>query len=474
MRLSARIFLCAMVVITLAISITGYLLIDDSFKSSLEREQQRGFEEYQLLKFTMQTSMLSAYNGEELGRDTLVSLSMQTASLAPNGDSCAVYAINGDKIFSTFSEKLDFSGITKNKDSDLYYHIEKNDGKYIFILTAPFTQNGSSLYFCVGKDITSVVESKSRMLKNYALVYSIIMLASALLMFFFSELITGPIQKLMRMSRRISNGMYHERTDVKSSDEIGALSDSFNRMAETVEDKMNELVLNAQQKEDFVGNFAHELKTPLTSVIGYADMIYQKDLPREEVQEAAGYIMNEGMRLESLAHKMMDLIVMNRTDFVLMYVRTDELLQDVKDTLLPMMSGKNISFGINADAAYIRIEYDLFKTLLLNLCDNASKADSTKVAIFGMYDGINYKISIRDNGRGIPKDKLERITEAFYMVDKSRSRKQHGAGLGLAICKKIADIHETKLEYESEEGVGTIVSVTLPAQPIEEDYGYEE
>jgi signal transduction histidine kinase len=107
------------------------------------------------------------------------------------------------------------------------------------------------------------------------------------------------------------------------------------------------------------------------------------------------------------------------------------------------------------------VEYDLFKTLLLNLLDNAMKAGGSRIDVTGEPNGGLYSVSVIDNGRGIPAAELKKITKEFYMVDKSRSRKQHGAGLGLSLASKIAEIHGSSLSFNSSEGVGTIVKIDL-------------
>ncbi len=232
-------------------------------------------------------------------------------------------------------------------------------------------------------------------------------------------------------------------------------------MADAVEEKINELLLNANQKEDFAANFAHELKTPLTSVIGYADMIYQKKLSAEQTKEAAWYILNEGLRLEALSFKLLDLIVLERKDFILEEMSSEELFANIEGSLKPLLSDKDISLSVHTSPACVLIEYDLFKTLVLNLIDNAIKAGCKSIIITGENSGDGYRISFSDNGHGIPEPELNRITEAFYMVDKSRSRKQHGAGLGLALALKIADIHGSSLTIASELNIGTTISITL-------------
>jgi signal transduction histidine kinase len=193
-------------------------------------------------------------------------------------------------------------------------------------------------------------------------------------------------------------------------------------------------------------------------------MLYQKELPPKQVKRAAWYILSEGLRLEALSIKLMDMIVLNRQDFVLAEMPADELLQDVATGLIPLLREKGVDLRIIAAPAMIRVEYDLFKTLLLNLIDNSIKADCTQVLLSGKADADYYQVSVTDDGQGIPASELERITEAFYMIDKSRSHKQHGAGLGLALAAKIAEIHGSKLEFVSELGKGTEVRIDFACE----------
>ena len=211
-----------------------------------------------------------------------------------------------------------------------------------------------------------------------------------------------------------------------------------------------------------MANFAHELKTPLTSIIGFANRIYQKDLSREEQKQAAWYIWNEGMRLEALSHKLMDLTVLNHKDFELQEMQADILLKELAKEEIEILKEKNVRLSCEAKAAYIDVEYDLFQSLLLNLIDNSIKAGADNLQLRGYVDGENfYVIQLEDNGSGIPENEIKRIKEAFYMVDKSRSRKLHGAGIGLSLAEKIAEIHGSSLSFESDGKSGTKVSIRL-------------
>ena len=182
----------------------------------------------------------------------------------------------------------------------------------------------------------------------------------------------------------------------------------------------------------------------------------------EEIKNAARYILDEGLRLEALSFKLMDLTMLNKQNFILEQLSSKEVFQNILDTINPIIKEKNINISLDVEDEYIEIEFDLFKMLILNLLDNSIKADSNKLKIIGYKINDNrYHIEVNDNGRGIPREEIDRITEAFYMVDKSRSRAQHGVGLGLALCEKIAKIHKSNLKISSEVNRGTIVSLEV-------------
>lgn len=462
MKLFTKILFCTTTVITVALCVMGYLMISDNFENALSRETQRGLEEYQLLKFTFQSGILSAYESGGLDSDMLKAVAGQTAQLAPSGGQIAVLDEAGDIILSTFPAGYQFAELGDVNEQGISYATENLSGQYRQVFIGKLTQSNRTVYLLTSRNITAVIQEKQAQQHRFIISLIIVMGASIIVMLALSMVLTTPIKKLIYSTRLFARGKYGERAQVRTGDEIGELADNFNQMAGTIQDTIAKLKLNAQQKEDFVANFAHELKTPLTSVIGYADMIYQrKDMGVEDMREAAGYIVNEGMRLEALSIKLMELIVLGKQDFTFLDMLTGDVFRDVSDTLYPVMERRGVQFTVNAQPAYISIEYDLFKTLLLNLIDNGVKAGGKHISLSGKLQGRRYAIEITDDGCGIPQDKLSRITEAFYMVNKSRSRSQHGAGLGLAIASRIAELHNTELEFMSQVGVGTVVRILL-------------
>ena len=465
MRLYAKFFFCATFVISVALLLSGYLLITYSYENAINRETERAITQYQYDKFTVQASLI-AY-ADSLHDDILGNI-LRQVSADLNGLT-AFFAEDKTLLYSDLPPQTNYVILDDVSDNSHIHQFQEVNGENYIIVCGKLIQNDLILYFLVATDISDVAVLKQQMTQSFVRIYFITLSLSMTMIIILSALITRPIKRMNKVAAGIAQGSYGERLVVSSGDEIGELSQSFNMMADAVEDKIYELSENARQKEDFVANFAHELKTPLTSVIGYADMLYQKTLTSEQVKDAAWYILSEGLRLETLSLKLLDLVVLNRRDFTLEEMRADELLSSIVGSLKPVIEEKKLSFHLKAYPTYVLVEYDLFKTLLLNLIDNAMKSGGNIISVVGKPSGSRYSISVSDNGRGIPAAELHKITEAFYMGDKSRSRKQHGAGLGLSLAAKIAEIHGSPLEFSSGEGIGTVAKIDLLQGEDEDD-----
>jgi signal transduction histidine kinase len=231
-----------------------------------------------------------------------------------------------------------------------------------------------------------------------------------------------------------------------------------------LEQALHHLEDAANRREEFIASFAHELKTPLTAIIGYADMLRSKDMAPKPRFTAAGYIFSEGKRLEAMSLKLLDIIVAGKQNFEMRRFDAGYFIRSVAAVTVPSLSADGLTLNMRWENADVELEPDLFKTLLINIVDNARKAShkGQDVEIYGKKEEGGYSFYVRDHGRGMEKEELSRITEPFYMIDKSRSRAQNGAGLGLALCQRIAELHGSKLEYESSPGEGTTVRVLLP------------
>lgn len=270
--------------------------------------------------------------------------------------------------------------------------------------------------------------------------------------------LTRPLAVLTDAGAQIAVGDYARRTDLHTGDEIEALSRSFDKMADAVQEKIADLEADVQRREDFVGAFTHELKTPMTSIIGYADMLHTMQTDPDEQREAAAAIVHEGRRLEALSRKLLALLGLNEEGV--------ELTAVPLPALWPRLHAAcpDVTLRTPAAAPTVRGDADLLLDLLCNLVQNAAKASApdAPVLVLCAQAGDAVTLTVADRGCGIPPELIPRVTEPFYMVDKSRARRQGGSGLGLALCQRIAAAHGSALRIESEPGRGTRVSVTLP------------
>ena len=211
-----------------------------------------------------------------------------------------------------------------------------------------------------------------------------------------------------------------------------------------------------------MGAFSHELKTPMTAIIGYADTLRSMQVSPEQQRMAAGYIFSEAKRVESLSRKLLMLMGLTEQETELEPVALEQIFRAVYVALAPISGRVKLCFQ-KSPGVVVLADKDLLTDLVYNLMHNALKAEPKDQRIYALwcYDGTQVRVTVADKGRGIPADQLSRITEPFYMVDKSRARQQGGSGMGLALCSEIARLHGTKLSFESEEGKGTKVSFWL-------------
>lgn len=467
MRLYAKIFLCGTAIFSAAFLVAGYLLLTDTYQNELNREKEIALRQYQYDKFTVQSGILSGWQDLMEGYRENEKLFERLASNL--GEGTAFYLEEERPLISNLPEGIDDSFVKTLREDVISYQYQRAGEKSYILTGGKIVQDDISVYLLKAVDVTSLTQKHQDLAEQFQKMYLAVLAVSMGVMLVLSAFITRPIKKMNLAAKRIARGDYGERLAARGSDEIAELTESFNIMTDSVEEKVEELSEALRQREEFVANFAHELKTPLTSVIGYADMLYQRELSREEEKEAAWYIMNEGMRLEALSLKLMDLFVLGRNEFLLEAMPAEEVIDHVLQGIEPILQERGADLKTDVDNVYIKVEIDLFKTLIWNLVDNATKAGGSEIQITGKRKEDGYLIQVQDNGCGIPEEEIGKVTEAFYMVDKSRSRKQHGAGLGLALAEQIARIHGSILQIESREREGTKVSLYVACEGEVED-----
>lgn len=472
MKFADKLFLATTALLTVIFTVFGMWMLSSNFSRLLEREVERGNSESRMFRFLFETGYQST---EEFGQDYAVKRTLDsiTDSVERDGSHCFVLKEDGSWLYGqgymeerSLPEAADELVAALANEKSCGYVIRRTDSGF-FLLNVSAMQAGSRIYLGICRELTDIYEIRQELLGQYRIALAFLLLLGGICIYVLSWYITRPISSLGKTAKRIADGDFGLRSGNRSTDEIGLLARDFDRMADRLVEQMEEKVLEAKQKEDFTAAFAHELKTPLTSIIGYADMMNTMKISEEERAEATYYIFSQGKRLESLSHKLIDLVSMDKNPITLKPVQTKRLEENIRATVRPVWEEKKIHGKVEMDKGIIYGDEELLLSLFYNLLDNARKAmdkgEKGFILLKGtlLRDGC-YEVKVVDNGRGIPKEEISRITEAFYMVDKSRSRREGGAGIGMALCQKIIKLHGGTLQIDSRLGEGTVMKVVFP------------
>ena len=345
--------------------------------------------------------------------------------------------------------------------------VESGDTRRISTSTTAFWE-GRFYRVEVSSDVTDLFHGFGEDLRFCQWICGGVSLAIATILLLSILGLTRPLKRLESATERIAAGEYGYRIPEKGHDEIAELAGHMNAMSVEIEDNIRKTEALAASRETFIANMAHELKTPLTSILGFADiMTIKSHMEESERREYAAIIAAEAGRLKTLSSKLMELVSLQGTELMLQPVKLEKLVEKAVLALEPVCLAQQCTVRRNLEPATAWADEALLTSLVLNLLDNALKASALKG--HGQMIDISLKrkhdkaiIKVRDYGTGIPEEQLEHVTEAFYMVDKARSRRSGGSGIGLSLCKAIAQAHQGSLRIESREGQGTAVSLVLP------------
>ena len=462
MRLFWKLFITMLGFVIAAFMVFGNIIINIPFKSSIERETDRSVEEMHILLYAFTAFLDGLPDGYRASGLAVTEITKSLEKNLGNNSNIIVYNEDKEMIYnnSSYESTLVNAG---QKDGYGICSITKHNGSYFTECFFEVKSKAGNYYIGINKEIDFIFEDREILYNNYRFALIVLFIFSAVLSFLFSIGFTRPVRKLSAAARDFASGNYQRRVKPSGNDEVTALVNDFNSMAGQLEDNIHKLEDDARRQEEFTEAFSHELKTPLTSIIGYSDMLRSMDLPKEDIVTSASYIFKEGKRLERLAYKMMELSFAGRQEIEMAATDTEELAEKIQKNAECLLKPKKIILTANIEKGIIKGDMDLLQSLFLNLIDNARKACSEggRIILEGKDYGGEYKFYVKDNGCGIPESETEKITEAFYMVDKSRARKEGGAGIGLALCVKIEGLHKAGFEIKSSEGTGTQVILSF-------------
>lgn len=462
MKFSFKLLLCTFFVLAAAMGFSGYYFVNYVFQTSLEREAGQALDESSILGFAFETAALSVPAKYNVLQDQTVE-QIATQLEAGNRSSGRLLRLSdeeGRTLYASEGFAPDGSLLSQTGEGMRAWQAVQAGEKYYIHTVGTISALNRALYLETLRDVSEVFSERQLGFLVYRRVTVLVLAAGAGIMLLISSWLTKPIRQLTRATKRMAAGEYGYRAKKVSEDELGQLTVDFNRMAGSLEEKVEELEAQIQDREDFVAAFAHELKTPLTSIIGYADLLRSRQLEEEKQILSANYIYTEGKRLEAMSLRLLELIVTRRHEAELTEVPVEAFFSWLQEMFA---TREKMGLDVSWEAGRVKAENGLIKTVLLNLVDNACKASEPggRIEVTGQRCEGGYRFCVKDYGVGIPREEQKKILGAFYMVDKSRARSKNGAGLGLALCEEILRLHQSRLEIESAPGAGSSFSFVL-------------
>lgn len=272
--------------------------------------------------------------------------------------------------------------------------------------------------------------------------------------------VIGPIRKMSDATKKVAKGDFNVQIENKKirKDEIGTLTENFNMM-------VRELESNEYLSKEFMSNVSHEFKTPIASIQGFANLLKDKDLSEKDKEEYIDIIIEESGRLANLSNNIQQLSKLENKKGLIQKqkVAIDEQIRKCIIILNNKLEEKNIEIGMDEDKdVFLNVNEDMMHQVWINLINNAIKYTDDNGRIDIIIDEFKDRVvvEVKDTGRGIKEENVDKIFEKFYQEDSSHN--SEGNGLGLAIVKKIVELHKGTIEVKSKIGEGSSFIVTIP------------
>jgi len=468
MKIWQRIFLTTLAIVICSVMVIGLYLLRNQFQMELDgqaknaqmlhEELVEGFREsIDNYKSEIGVKMLSDNDFQYI-----ISKNIRTMAISDYGIRTTV---NGEYINSNRYIREGLYRRYELNRGEMKYEIERIDEDYYLIMGSLCQVSGRDLYIFTTLELTELYERHESQINYLQTVAMITSLIAAFILLLLVKVQLNPLKKLQTGIHDIADGDYGKKLEIKGSSELKELTEDINQMSDKIADNMREMEEMLDNRTVFIGNMAHEMKTPLTAILGFSDIItINPRLTREQVVEYSEYIYKEALRLKGMSGKLLELVQLQEDKVNNEVVNIKELLSEIIKTEKVVFEKENVSIKKNLCKAYIMADRDLLKSLFYNIMDNAKKATETGgfIEVRSTVDDKFAYVEIIDYGIGIPEEDLKKVTEPFYMVDKSRTRKHGGAGLGLALCKKIVLLSNGTMDIKSKVGEGSTFTFSFP------------
>ena len=469
MKIWQRIFVVTMFIMTVFTLVMGLLLIGNQYKYQINNEIKNSKQFHEKVLTTVNVEVQKKMQEEKKSflddDEFLLAYESAYSKFSDLNYGIKISVDNKNKLQNyNFEDNIIAENTLQNVDEAKYEIIHK--GEYYSLIMASHNSIYGRNIKCVTEiDITDVFSAYATQLERLELLSVVLALLAAIILLVVIKLLLCPLKKLQRGIHDIADGNYGRQLEIKGRTEISELTDDVNQMSVRIEQDNQAKENMIYDRQIFINNMAHEMKTPLTAILGFSDILtINPNLTQEQTKEYSGYIYKEALRLKVMSGKLMQLAQLGENNVVHECIDIGEVLKEVIQSEQTILRTNNITIHDKMIHGNVMADKDLMKSLFYNILDNAGKATNAGgyIDVLMKKDIKNIQICVTDYGVGIPKDEVIKVMEPFYMVDKSRTRKDGGAGLGLALCKKIIEISDGTINIDSDIGKGCTVSINLP------------
>lgn len=454
MKLSFKIFWGICIPAIISALVISVILVDTNHKTSIESATKQAILEMQKIENNLESLI------DDSGRINFSLVEIIAEYYKDKGACIFLYDENGDTknegVEKVKLEKLHILKVPLGK----YYTFIDNEEMCLY----GSTKIGPNNTLVYEKNIAEIFEIRENLVKICIATIGIGLLIIALIAYIIAKTITRPVDDMQLEMYRLSKGDFSIELK-EGKDEFGILAKSFNKMSKEIENRNNELMEQAISKQLFIDNLSHEMNTPLTSILGYAELMEKANLSEEQRIKYLRYIEEESKRIMDMYKKLLLISYKKNSDLEKKEISLVKVFEEVEVNLRHKLNENKIELIINNQLNQMYGDETLIIMCVSNLVKNAINVskENDKIIINAFEMDKKYYIQVVDQGTGISKEDIKKIIEPFYRVDKVRSRKNGGAGLGLSICKSIVEMHGGELKIESELGKGSIFILEFPS-----------
>lgn len=462
LKLWQKLFLSILSMIVVLFNGGMFWIANINYNQQILREKNRAAAEEAFIAASIYKDLMEMSDSGILGYDIIIQSFEVYQSYYLNQKIC-LELFHNSKSYSEQVYSLNDREELSTQENIQNLLIRRIDSKpYLFVaseLNSPY----QDFQIVLSYSLEEIVQLRQQMIQITIGIDLILTGTVMLLLLFIVRRMMKPLELLSEATTEIAAGDYGKQIAFHGEDELEQLAGQFNQMSVCIAEKVNQLEEENETKKRLIDNMAHELRTPLTAILGYAEYIKLAKIGEEEKIEVLDYVIGQVKRLENLSNTLLKLASVREEVPEYSLVEVKELVHTLQYIFKEKSETHKIALEFVSEINYLTGNRDMILLLLVNLIENAVRAceQEGKIIVRFLQTDKEISIEVEDNGIGMEAEELAKIAEPFYRVDKARSRKNGGVGLGVTLCQQIAEYHHATLSYESRIHEGTKASFLI-------------